>query len=384
MPPELLDRLDDAGVRTVIVFEHWTDWEAHYVTTHTRILRKIISDCHERGMQVLLYFGFLLSERAPEFPGLGETALVRPKTGWSIFHYPPQPVQVAWRVCQNSAWQDFVPHGVAHVMEELGVDGVYLDGTSHAYACRNLAHGCGVLRRDGSIAPTYPIFATRSAMRRLYAAIKSRRPSGQVNTHNSADMVTPGLGFATSTWDGEQFAGLKAGTPAEQFLPLDMFRTEFMGRQWGVPAELLCYVGQPLQFRQAWALSIIHDVPVRAMLDADATDLDLNAAIWRAMDTFGRKQARFRGYWENGDEVRVEPTGAFASIYTHATNGCLLAIANLAARAQTVRVHLPRLADDHWIATDALTGRALRRRGEGLALRLASLDFALVRIGPPR
>jgi len=146
--------------------------------------------------------------------------------------------------------------------------------------------------------------------------------------------------------------------------------------------EQNCYVGQPLKFRQAWALSIIHDVPVRAMLGADATDLDLNAVIWRVMDTFGRKQARFRGYWENDDKVRVEPTGALASIYTHPTNGHLLAIANLAARAQTVRVHLPRLANDHWSATDALTGKRFRRRGGGLALRLASLDFALVRVGP--
>ena len=380
LPRKLLDRLDGAGVRTVIVFEHWTDWEAHYITSHKQQLRKIIRDCHERGMQVLLYFGFLLSERAPEFASLGETALQRPKTGWSVFHYPPQPPQVAWRVCLNSVWQDFVPHGVAQVVNELGVDGVYLDGTSHAYACRNLAHGCGVLRPDGSIAPTFPIFAARSAMRRIYSAIKSRKPSGQVNAHNSADMVMPSLGFATSTWDGEQFAGLKSGTRTDQFLPLDAFRTEFMGRQWGVPAELLCYVGKPLKFRQAWALSIIHDVPVRAMLEPDATDLDLNSAIWRAMDTFGRGQARFRGYWDNDDEVCVEPAGVFASVYIHPINGRLLAIANLVTRAQTVRVHLPRLAARDWAASDALTGRPLPRRGKELVLRLPSLDFALLRI----
>jgi hypothetical protein len=168
-------------------------------------------------------------------------------------------------VCLSSAWQDFVPYGVARVMDELGVDGVYLDGTSHAYACRNLAHGCGVLRPDGSIAPVFPIFAARSAMRRIYSAVKSRQPDGQVNTHNSTDMVMPSLGFSTSTWDGEQFAGMKAGTPAAEFLPLDAFRTEFMGHQWGVPAELLCYVNQPLKFREAWALALIHDVPVRAL-----------------------------------------------------------------------------------------------------------------------
>lgn len=380
LPPALLDRLDRAGVRTVVVFEHWTDWEAHYVSPHKRALRAIVRRCHERGMQVLLYFGFLLSEHAPEFPALGETAVVRPKTGWSVFSYPPQPVQVAWRVCQNSAWQDFVPHGVAHVMDEFGVDGVYLDGTSHAYACRNLAHGCGALRPDGSVAPTFPIFAVRSAMRRLYHAVRSRRMDGQVNTHNSADMVMPALGFSTGTWDGEQFAGLKAGTAAGSFLPLDAFRTEFMGHQWGVPAELLCYVGQPLEFRQAWALSILHDVPVRAMLGPDPSDLDLNAAIWRAMDDFGRKQARFLGYWRNRDEVRTTPNGAFASVYIHPANGRMLAVSNLAQEARTVRVRLPGLERGDWTAVDALTGAPCTRRGRVIELRLGPLDFALVHV----
>ena len=380
LPRELLDRLEAGGVRTVIVFEHWTDWEAHCITAHKQELQTIVRACHERGIQVLLYFGFLLSEHAPEFPALGETALQRPKTGWSVFNYPPQPVQVAWRVCQSSAWQDFVPHGVAHVMDEFDVDGVYLDGTSHAYACRNLAHGCGVLRPDGSVAPIFPIFAVRSAMRRLYSAVMSRKADGQVNTHNSADMVMPTLGFSTSTWDGEQFAGLRAGTAAEQFLPLDAFRTEFMGHQWGVPAELLCYVDQPLKYRQAWALSIVHDVPVRAMLAADPDDLDLNAAIWRVMDEFGRKQARFLGYWCNRQEARTSPKGAFASVYVHPTNGRLLAVSNLTQEARTVRVRLLKVAGTDWRAVDALTARPLPRRGRTIELQLGPLDFALVHV----
>jgi hypothetical protein len=381
LPRALLDRLEGAGVRTVIVFEHWTDWEAHYVTRHRRALERIVRDCHARGMQVLLYFGFLLSERAPEFPRFGETALVQPRTGWSIYNYPPQPVQSAWRVCLNSAWQDFVPHGIAQALAELGADGVYLDGTAHAYACRNLTHGCGVLRPDGTVSPTFPIFAVRSAMRRLYSSVKAARPDGQVNTHNSSDMVIPALGFSTSTWDGEQFAGLKAGTPAAQFLPLAAFRTEFMGRQWGVPAELLCYVGQPLTFRQAWALALLHDVPVRAMLGRDPADLDLNAAIWRAMDAFDRRGARFRGYWENAEEVQVTPRSSRVSLYEHPSHGWLLVVVNLANREQTVRVTLAGVAGRQVTASEVLAGQPCPCRGQTMHLALGPLDFALVHVG---
>lgn len=374
---KLLDKLEAGGVRTVIVFEHWTDLESHYKTTHAKALRKIVDDCHARGMQVLFYFGFLLSERAPEFAAHGEIALMRPKTGWSVFNYPPQPHQVAWRVCLNSAWQDFVPHGIAETMDRFGIDGVYLDGTAHAFACRNLAHGCGALHRDGAIAPQFPIFAVRSAMRRLYTAVKSRNRTGQVNTHNSGDMVMPALGFSTSTWDGEQFAGLKAGADTEQFLPLDTFRSEFMGRQWGMPAELLCYVNKPLKFRQAWALSIVHDVPVRAMLAAqDETDLDLNTAIWNAMDTFGRKQATFHGYWDNAKLVRVTPHRSLASVYDHPGNGQLVAVSNLDRKAQVVNIRLAKGA----AAVNAITGSAIPMRRKTVSLRLKALDFALIHV----
>ena len=246
-----------------------------------------------------------------------------------------------------------------------------------ATAAGATSHGCGALRYDGSIVPVYPIFSVRSAMRRLYAAVKSRKRNGQVNTHNSGDVVMPAVGFSTSTWDGEQFAGLKAGTPTERFLPLDSFRTEFMGHQWGVPAELLCYVNKPLTFRQAWALSLLHDVPVRAMLaTSDNTDLDLNTAIWNAMDNFGRKQATFHGYWNNARHVRVSPRGAFASVYVHPTHGRLVVVSNLDQKKQTVRVTLSGGGD----ANDALTGKPITRRGQSHVVSLKPFDFALLHV----
>lgn len=375
LPTPLLDQLERAGVRTVIIFEHWTDIEGHYLTTHQRELKQIVEACHARGMQVLLYFGFLVSSLAPEYELLAEESVVLPKTGWSVYFYPPQPVQTAWRVCLNSAWQDFVPYGVARVMEELDVDGVYLDGTSHAFACRNLSHGCGILRPDGSVAPTFPIFAVRSAMKRIYHAVRSRKRNGQVNVHNSADMVIPSLAFATSTWDGEQFVGLKAGTDADTFLPLDMFRTEFMGRPWGVPAELLCYRGKPLTYRQAWALAILHDVPVRPMATPDGQDLELCASIWRAMDKFDRSGATWAGYWENNPSVGIDGKKVFASVYSHPANGRLIAVANLGTDVARTTIRV-----DGQQAIDALTERPMPFKNATIKIELDPLDFTLIRI----
>ena len=383
LPKRLLDKLEAAGVRTVAVFEHWTDIEAHTITTHQHALKKIVRDCHRRGMKVLLYFGFLFSERAPEWEDFGHSCLALPKTGWPAYNYPPQPVQTAWRVCLRSAWQDFVPWGIARAMDEFDADGVYLDGTASPYACRNRLHGCGTVRPDGSLGPTFPVFAVRSAMRRIYHIVKSRKPGGQVNVHNSANMVTPTVGWATSTWDGEQFAGFHKGTDLRDFLPLDTFRTEFMGHQWGIPAELLCY-GKPMTVRQAWALALPHDVPVRPMLTPERHDLDLASAIWKAMDDFDRKEAEWLPYWRNRKYVSVSPDGACLSLYRHPKNGLLMILSNFHRKRTTftVRFDLSRLGfGSHPLeAFDILTGKPLKVQNGQVKVSCPKMDFTLVRV----
>ena len=60
------------------------------------------------------------------------------------------------------------------LVEEYGIGGVYLDGTSEPCGCTNTAHGCGFQRPDGSIGPTYPIFDTREMMKRIYTIVRKR------------------------------------------------------------------------------------------------------------------------------------------------------------------------------------------------------------------
>lgn len=381
LPTDLLDRLQAAGVRTVVIFEHWTDMEGHAMTTHAEELKKIIRDCHQRGMQVLFYFGFLLSDLAPEWRDFGTRCVALPKAGWSFYKYPPQPEQTAWRVCYRSPWQDFLSDGIASVMKRFDIDGVYLDGTAHPNACRNMLHGCGVVQRDGSITPTFPIFAVRSTMRRIYAAVRSRKPQGQVNVHNSTCMTMPTMGFATSTWDGEQFAGLEWGTPSKTFLTMDAFRTEFMGHQWGVPAEFLCPY-KPRIFQQVWALSLLHDVPVRPALSCDPDDLDFASTIWKVMDQFGRKEAKWLPYWRNKEYVKTSSKETYASLYLHPQNGVLTVLSNLSTKPTkvTLSYHLGRLglSGKNIIVTDGLTGNHHAMTNNHLQLSLPPITFKLL------
>ena len=328
LEPWFLDRCAAAGVRTVVLHEFWTDVESHTIPVDRRLLRDLVRACHERGLEILLYYGFLISGAAPEWRDFGDRCVTMPRYGYPVFHTRPQSDQSAWVVCLNSEWQDFVADSIARAMDEYGIDGVYLDGTEFPAGCINTLHGCGSVRPDGSIAKSYPVFGVRSAMRRIHNAVMKRKPDGQINVHNSTCMVMPTLGFGTSYWDGEQFQDVRGSEDAAQELPLDAFRAEFMGRQWGLPAEFLCY-GQGFTYEQAWAITLIHDVPVRPLNRSGLAELDLASRIWRLMDDFDRGGAEWLPYWRNRDYVRAGAAGIYVSLYRHPQNGVLAVVANL-------------------------------------------------------
>ncbi|MBM4050513.1 MAG: hypothetical protein FJ279_35915, partial [Planctomycetes bacterium] len=205
-PRTALDRAKERGVKTLVFHEHWTDIQNYTETTHEADLKRLVAACHERGIRLLLYFGYEMSNIAPEWPWYARECLTRspdaplPTKGG----YHRQPEQYAFIVCYNSPWQDFLADGIQRVMDKYGVDGVYLDGTIEPWGCVNHRHGCGYQRPDGTWAPTYPIFAVRNLMKRLYA-ICSAKPGGMVNPHQSTCCTIPTLAFSHSYWDGEQF-----------------------------------------------------------------------------------------------------------------------------------------------------------------------------------
>jgi hypothetical protein len=371
----VLDHLAQLGVRTIVFHEHWTDIQNYTSTTHGDELRRLVKACHDRGIRLLLYFGYEMSNIAPEYPAYAEECLVRPRAGG----YTRKPDQTAYIVCYRSHWQDFLAQGIARVMDEYGVDGVYLDGTANPWGCANARHGCGYQARDGTRRPTYPIFAVRQVMRRIYNIVKSRKADGLVNVHQSTCMTIPTLAFATSYWDGEQISGIARGGDVLETLPLDSFRTEFMGRQWGVPAELLCY-GQPYSYQEAMAIALLHDLLVRGQGEGN---LELESKLWRVMDGFGRRQAEWRPYWANQEVVKATPSDVKVSLYRRGGRGVMLVISNLGKSEADTTVSLSGKAlglPRKTTAVDALTAEEMAWDGARLRLRLGPLSFRLVHI----
>ncbi len=375
-PRTQLDLLAEAGVRTMCFHEHWTPWQSHPYPDKKdeAALKSVIDAAHGKRMQFLLYMSRQLADIAPEYELYSEDVLTLPRG----FSYTREPKQQDWGVCWRSHWREFCLKHLAETMDRFGNDGWYLDGPEWPCPCNNRHHGCGYQRPDGSIGTTYDIFATREFMRRLYVLTRQRQPTGQLNIHNSTVMVIPTLGWGTSAWNGEQVSGIERGPKFLDVVPLDSFRTELTGRQWGVPSEFLCYE-KPWTTHEALSFCLLHDVLVRP--NGYGAQLQEMSALWRLSDTFGRKQARFLPYWNNADVVQPEHAAVKVSIHSRGAQGALVIVSNLSDEPRTaaVRLNLAKLGLAKTVqATDALRGGAVALKDGRCEVPLDGFDYAIV------
>lgn len=368
-----LQWLQDKGSRTFIA-TNWTPVMTYpWPVRREREFKALVQACHKHGIKLIPYLGYQISELAAEYNDFKDDA-VRSPLLTNPDKYPGMEPQMVSTVCLRGPWRDCLVDQVARMVDEYDIDGVYLDSTNMPFGCTNTLHGCGYARPDGTIAPTYPVFAVRETFRRLYAVIKAKKPDGIVDSHVFDCMNSASLAFSTSYWNGEQ---LTRSENLAEGLPLDRFRTEMMGVNWGVPADFLHYtLGD---FEKAHAISLLHDILIRPYL---TEEVDLSAKIWKLADDFGRTEARFLPYWNNGEYVTVTPSHCHASLYHHPKNGVLAIVSNLGkAEAQAaISFNLERLGLAHTplSVTDALNGKPIRWEGKVVSVPLASLGWQYV------
>jgi hypothetical protein len=380
-----LDYLAGLGVKSITLFNWWDDLSFVYVSPVKRSddLHALVKACHAKGIQVLPYFGTWSAQSNPGWDIFGEKVKVIPDNTISV-RFKGQPVSPSTKACLHSVWQDFLVYQIARMMDEYGIDGVYLDGLVTPWPCENQLHGCGYTTADGTVHPTWPIFATCDALRRIYTVVKSRNPDGQVSIHTSSAMPIPCLAWGTSHWSGEHFKkGAYDLQEDETALPS---YSMWLGKQWGVPAELLFYTrfGNSFEgYLKASAYSLLLDVPTRAHNSAYLSydDVKLESALWRLFDEFGRKDAEWIPYWRSAEYVTLAPKGVYASLYKHPKNGVLAVISNLSKDTATIHVqfHPEKLGlQPNPNVLDALSRGPLYSENGLVDLSLAHLGWQIV------
>ncbi len=373
----LLDTLKDAGVKTVVFHDMWPAYYGQLIPEKPEELRKLIAECHKRGMRMLVYIGYGLARNAPEMQvkGRHDEWSVLPLIPW-VPGYKPE-FRTFDATCARSGFQDWLVAGIDKLFTDYDLDGLYFDGTTEAWKCENEAHGCGWRDKDGNLHPDNPVLAVRTMMRRIADTVRKHKPDAMLDAHMSASLTMPTLSFMDSYWDGEQYETYTAADKVE--IPLDAFRAEFMGYAHGLDAEFLCYINRPFTTDEAIAIAGLHGVEVRP--DGIA-QVDPVSRLWAVYDRFGMPSAKWLPYWK-GSGVECGDSSVKASAWSK-DGRALLFVSHLKREPLTTVLHLDRkqlgLGKGTLNATDALTGAVLPTNGDSLSLSFTSMEYRLIEV----
>ena len=258
------------------------------------------------------------------------------------------------RVCPGSkSYRDFWVWQIVNIIinpEIFDYDGVYFDNYG-MINCSHREHGCGWEDEDGNWRPTETILSLRELSKRIYKAVKLKKPDAILMGHSSGGINMAFSAFMDLSLDGENFRGTKLTSKTGHYtevFPLDYARCEYTGKQFGFIPMHCAEVGYQItgnvqhyrvpdteEFkhknyrgtRELMAILLLHDsLLIHGFYDKTAVREPYNA-----YDRFGigEEDVVFAGYWEAGDEIKCSNDKIKISYYKRSGKMAMLIISNL-------------------------------------------------------
>jgi hypothetical protein len=289
-----LDEIQAARANTVNV-HHATEINPYinYPFLRPAEMKAYIDQAHARGMKVKIYYTVReLTNHAPElFPllSLGDEVLARGPGGgppWLQEHlngdyipgwYVPDLRDAAVVTTGISRWHNFYVEGLNWLVENTGIDGLYLDDVAF----------------------------DRTTMKRVRKVLLRGHPGAMIDLH-SANQFNPRDGFASSAnlylehfpfidrlWFGEYF---------DYNSPPDYWLTEISGIPFGLMGEMLQDNGNP------WR-GMLFGMTNRLPWSGDPRPL------WKFWDERGIANTRMLGWWVAANPVKTSREDVLATVY---------------------------------------------------------------------
>ena len=339
---KVYDRLKRLGVNTLYLHEKWNTFQNSIFISKKSAnrLKTIISECHKRHIKVIPYFGYEISSLMPQYSEHIEKIVSKNANGnyrnmWNRVPYQRDPA-----ICYNNYWQDVFAEGIEQLIKEYGFDGIYLDTTISITDCANEEHGCGYRDENGNLQPTYAFWATRKLMKKLYRIMESH--GATIDCHTSASYSLSALSHCHSILEGEvpQLA-LINGTADR--LPEGLFRSNYTGRQFGLPIHFVVYPNPPVwNFADAFTFSILMGAYPKSV--DTGLPLDKMSELWKIVDKFPINNSVWHPYWKN-DTVNISDERIKCSYYEYddllGNKNLLMFVGNIAkAEIKNVEINI--------------------------------------------
>jgi glycosyl hydrolase family 123 len=280
-------------------------------------MKAYINDAHQRGMRLKIYYTVReLTNHAPELFALKSlgSEVIAPGPGggfsWLQEHLDGNYI-AAWHVEEMkdaavintgiSRWHNFYVEGLRWLVENEGIDGLYLDDVAF----------------------------DRTTMKRVRKVLTRGRPNPLIDLH-SANQFNPRDGFASSAnlylehfpfidrlWFGEYF---------DYTSKPDYWLIEISGIPFGLMGEMLQDNGNP------WR-GMIFGMTNRMPWSGDPRPL------WHLWDEFGMQQTHMIGFWVPSSPVKTANPSVLATVY-QADGRALVALASWAKDPTEVKLSI--------------------------------------------
>jgi hypothetical protein len=294
-------------------------------------------------------------------------------------------------VCPGAkSWRDWTVWAFYQACKQLDFDGIYYD-VSRPPFCANRHHGCGYEDEHGNWQPEYQLLATRELEKRMWIMMHTQFKDKWISHHMSGELGMICQAFDDLLIDGENFTSMLKDN-YYKLLPLDKFRAEFMGHQWGVPSLFLPEFsraqltpeGKKLWNSPAKLPEVRHLAGMIALHDSLAwpafSDVSPYALIWKAQDAIGwSDEVLFLPYWKKDPPFHSTDSDAVASVFQNGKR--ILAIVFNNTDAPAVVTLLPGRFTPPMPPRgfrDFETGKTIPVTGNGLDVRVPPRNFRLV------
>ena len=297
----VLDRLKERGVTVLTLHQKWNKIQGYWKLgdADSKRIHTLIDEAHKRNIKIVFYFCNTISTLRPESEEYIERNNVRNADCQPYISFYRTPPQRTYRSCANGPdlFRDFTD-GMVEFLREYDADGVYIDSANIPWACTNDKHGCGYTDEYGIRHTTYPVKNMRRAFMHIYEEIHEKLGK-TIQIHPWSAFVPAYLAFCDLYWAGEAVAlRFKKNTQAIiNAFSEDMFRTEFSGKNIGVPCQFLVYTlpDNSWNFRTATATCAPFGIYPRPINVHES--LDFMSEIWRVLDSFDAKNCAFTPYY---------------------------------------------------------------------------------------
>lgn len=329
-----LQKVKELGGKTLIFFEHWCTAQNGGWSKREPELKKIVEQLHGMGFKVIFYFGFEIAD-VPEHKDMIEEC--KALVNQSANYYKPASQNTYW-VSYGSPYQEYLLHHMRRLKEEIGIDGVYLDGSIQLSHADNPAFGAGYIDEEGQRKTTVPIERIRSFAKRINELFV--QDGGTVFAHMNMNPNT--MGFVSTSYLGEHVGFLSGNWKSvDDLIPPDVARSIYNSDNTGVPM-VLCIQNMwphvrhspPGWFPRARAWTSLYRIGINVLIEEIMASegiemMDQN----RALAEFGADAAQWMPYWQENLPVQSEPAELKTSIYKREDGAMVCAVANTSGSA---------------------------------------------------